>query len=203
MQIQQGVHLNGGLVLAELGPREQCQTQIDGCGIQRVEAVRQIYTKWIVDVERPRDTDQGMREVGVDAPVVGVIGVGQRGARHAAVEAHGRACHPKNASRLLCRADHPGKSVERRPSIDTGPNTRSPAASHHRRSAPHTGETHDPAGSPAIEKTRFGPGSRTIVVHLRTGFRSQLPFKSRQVQNRRNHQQEKELSTGWISLAGH
>jgi hypothetical protein len=81
--------------------------------------------------------------------------------------------------------------------------TRNPAAGHHRRSAPHTGETRDPAESPAIERTRFGPRSRTMVARLGAGFQSRLPFKSRQGKNARSPQQKKGLSTGRRSLSGH
>jgi hypothetical protein len=79
VQIQQRVHLDGGLVLAEPGPRKQRQAEIDGGRIQRVEALRQIDTDWIAGVERSRDADQELREVGIDAPVAGVVGVSQRG----------------------------------------------------------------------------------------------------------------------------
>jgi len=88
VQIQQGVHLDGALVLAELGPREQRQTQVDRRGVQCVEAVRQVHADRIVGIEWAGDADQDLREVGVDPPVVALVGIGQRGARHAATEAH-------------------------------------------------------------------------------------------------------------------
>jgi hypothetical protein len=88
VQIQQGVHLDGGLVLTKFGPREQRQAQVDGRGIQSVKAVLQVDAHRIAGVERPGDADQDLSEVGVNAPVMRVVGVGQRGARHAAVEAH-------------------------------------------------------------------------------------------------------------------
>lgn len=78
MQIQQSVHLDGGFVLAEFRPREQRQTQIDGRGIERIQAVRQIEAKRIVNIEWPCDADQDLREIGIDAPVVALVGVGQR-----------------------------------------------------------------------------------------------------------------------------
>jgi hypothetical protein len=88
VQIQQSVHLDGGFALAKLGPREQRQAQIDGRGIQRVETVCQVDTDGIVGVERTGDADQYLREVGVDAPVVSLVGVGRRGARHPAAKSH-------------------------------------------------------------------------------------------------------------------
>ena len=38
VQIQQGVHLDGGLALAKLRPRKQRQAQVDGSGVQRIRA---------------------------------------------------------------------------------------------------------------------------------------------------------------------
>jgi len=87
-QIQQGVHLDGALVLAELGPREQRQAQVDGRGVQRVEAVRQVHADGIARIKWPGDADQDLREVGIDPPVMALIGIGQRGARHPAAKAH-------------------------------------------------------------------------------------------------------------------
>src|ERR1035437_2147755 len=88
MQIQQGVHLDGALMLAKLGPWEQRQAQVDGRGIQRVEAVRQVHADGIAGIKWPGDTDQDLREVGIDPPVMALVGIGQRGARHPATEAH-------------------------------------------------------------------------------------------------------------------
>ena len=82
------VHLDGGLVLPEFGPREQGQAQIDGRGIQCIETLRQIDADWIAGVERSRDPDQNLGEVGKDAPVVRLVGVGQSGTRHLATKAH-------------------------------------------------------------------------------------------------------------------
>ncbi len=87
VQVEQGVHLDGGFVLPELRPREQRQTQIDGRGIQRVEAVVEIHTDGIGGIEGPRDADQHVREVGEDAPVMRLVGVGQRRTRHLSTEA--------------------------------------------------------------------------------------------------------------------
>jgi len=88
VQIQPGVHLDSGFALAKLGPREQRQAQIDGRGIQRIETVRQVHADRIVGVEWPGDADQHLREIGVDAPVVALVGVSQRGARYPAAKSH-------------------------------------------------------------------------------------------------------------------
>ena len=74
--------------MAELSPGEQGEAQIDSGRIQRVQTVIQFHTDWISGIQRPCDTDQHLREVSVDAPVMRVIGVGQCGTRDTAVETH-------------------------------------------------------------------------------------------------------------------
>lgn len=88
MQIQQRVHLDCGFVLSEFGPGKQRKTQVDGGRVQRVQTLLQLHADRIRCIERPREADQNLCEVGVDAPVMRVIGVGQRGACHPAVKTH-------------------------------------------------------------------------------------------------------------------
>ena len=88
VQVQQRVHLDGGLVLAELGPREQRQAQVDGGRVQRVQAVVQIHADRIGGIQRPGDADQAPARSRRRCASLRVVGVGQRGARHAAAEAH-------------------------------------------------------------------------------------------------------------------
>jgi hypothetical protein len=54
------------------------QAQIDSSRIQRVDRLLQIDTKGFVDIERPRDADEALREIGVDAPVAHRIRIGER-----------------------------------------------------------------------------------------------------------------------------
>ena len=75
-QIQQGVHLDSGLVLAELGPREQRKTQVNGRRIERVKIVIQFETDRIFGMKGPRYPDQIVCEVGEDAPVVLFVSIG-------------------------------------------------------------------------------------------------------------------------------
>jgi hypothetical protein len=82
------MHFDGGFVLSKLRPGEQRQTQIDGGGVQRIEALVEIHTNGIGGAEGARDANQNMREVGEDAPVARLVGVGQRGPRHLAMETH-------------------------------------------------------------------------------------------------------------------
>ena len=88
VKIKESVHLHGSLVLPESGPREQRQAQIDGRGIERVQALRQIDTDRIADVKRSCDPDQNLSEVGVDAPVMRFVGIAQSRPRHLAAQAH-------------------------------------------------------------------------------------------------------------------
>ena len=85
-QIQQGVHLHGGFVLAEPGPRKQRQTQIDGGRIQSIQARFQIDTHRLSDLQSARSRNQSVGEVGEDAPVARFVRVRQRRARHLAPE---------------------------------------------------------------------------------------------------------------------
>ena len=88
VQVQQRVHFESGFVLSKLRPGKQRQAQIDGGGVQCVQAVVEIHTDGIDGAEGPRNADQDLREVGKDAPVTRLVGVGQGGARHLALEAH-------------------------------------------------------------------------------------------------------------------
>jgi hypothetical protein len=88
MQVEQRVHLYRAFALAESGPRKQCEAQIDGGRIERVQALIEVYADCIGGVERTRDVDQDMREVGEDAPVAQLVSVGQSGTGNLATKAH-------------------------------------------------------------------------------------------------------------------
>src|ERR1019366_2324111 len=53
-----------------------------------IQALVQIDADGIARIERASDGDQDLRKVGVDPPVTRFVGIGQRGARHVAAEAH-------------------------------------------------------------------------------------------------------------------
>ena len=72
-QLQQRVHLEGGLVPAELGPGEQREAQIDGGRVQSVETLIEIHADRIAGVQRPRDANQDLGEIGIDPPVAEAI----------------------------------------------------------------------------------------------------------------------------------
>jgi len=88
VQVEQRMHLDRAFVLAESGPRKQRKAQVDGGRVQRVQALIQLDADRIGEVKRSRDVDQNLSEVGEDAPVMRVIGIGQGGARHPPVKAH-------------------------------------------------------------------------------------------------------------------
>ena len=79
-QIEQGVHLDGGLVGSKPGPGEQRQAEVDGGGVQGLHGVIEIETERLVGLQGSGDADQYLSEVGEDAPVVRLVGVGQGGA---------------------------------------------------------------------------------------------------------------------------
>ena len=87
-QVQQRVHFHDSLALAELGPREQLQAQVDGGRVQRVETLIEIHADRIAGIQGPRDANQDLGEIGIDPPVARLVGVGQGGARDVAAESH-------------------------------------------------------------------------------------------------------------------
>ena len=55
---------------------------------QRVETLIEIHADRIAGVQRPRDANQDLGEIGIDPPVARLVGVGQGGARDVAAESH-------------------------------------------------------------------------------------------------------------------
>ncbi len=86
-QIEQRMQLDGGLGGAKMRPGKQGRTEIGGGRVQGIERVVESEADGFLDVEWASDGDQQLREVSEDAPVVGFIGVGQRGARDLAAQA--------------------------------------------------------------------------------------------------------------------
>ena len=81
------MQLDGSLVGPKASPREHRQAEVDGSGVQGIHGVVEVQAERLVGVDRPRDVDEYLREVGEDAPVVCLVGVGQRGARDLAAKA--------------------------------------------------------------------------------------------------------------------
>src|SRR3990172_7032432 len=86
-KIQKRMQLHRRLAFAKLCPRKQGQTQVDGGGVQRIDAVIQIDTEGIVGVELSGSGNQNLCEVPIDAPVADTIGMCQGVARYFAPNA--------------------------------------------------------------------------------------------------------------------
>ena len=87
-QIQKGVEFDGGLPLPESRPRKKGKTQVDRRGVEGVHRLLQFHCKGIVDVQAPGGPDQDLGEVGVDAPVAILVGLGQGGSGDPSPDAH-------------------------------------------------------------------------------------------------------------------
>ncbi len=62
--------------------------EIDGGGVERIDGLVEIDAESVIDVQAPGDADQAFSEVGMDAPVAQLVGVGRGGARYMAPDAH-------------------------------------------------------------------------------------------------------------------
>src|SRR5260370_21653946 len=80
--------LMAALWAPKASPGEHRQAEVDGSGVQGTHDVGEVKAERLVGVDRPRDVDEHLREVGEDAPVVCLVGIGQRGARDLAAKAH-------------------------------------------------------------------------------------------------------------------
>jgi len=87
-QIQQGVHLHRRLGRAEVRPRENRQTQIDGCRVERIGRIGQLQTEAIVGVKLPGLDDQTLGEFGMNAPIARLVGICQCRTPHWFAKAH-------------------------------------------------------------------------------------------------------------------
>lgn len=76
-QIDQGMELDGSFASAELRPREEFQTKIDGGGIEGVDGLIQLDSEPILRIEFARVGNEDVREIGIDVPVAILIGLGQ------------------------------------------------------------------------------------------------------------------------------
>ena len=76
-QIQKRVQFDRGLGTTELGPRENRQTQIDGCGIERVDGLIEFDAEVLVHVKSSRSVDKAVGKLRVNAPVSYAVGIGQ------------------------------------------------------------------------------------------------------------------------------
>jgi hypothetical protein len=86
-QIEQRVQFQSVLRGTEVGPGKQCHAQVDGSGVEGIDGVGQVEPQVFVAVQPSRFYNQRLREITVDTPVAGLIGIGQRAARNLAADA--------------------------------------------------------------------------------------------------------------------
>ncbi len=80
LQAQQGVEFDRRFVSAESGPRKERQAQVDGCGVQCIGGLLKLGGKRFVGVESGGLLNEDLSEIGEDAPVARLVGVGERAA---------------------------------------------------------------------------------------------------------------------------
>lgn len=76
-KIDLGVHLDAGLGLTEVSPREKRQRQIDRGGIQGIDRVVEFDAKILVDVEWPCLANETLGQVLPNPPVARFVGFGK------------------------------------------------------------------------------------------------------------------------------
>jgi len=81
-QVEQRMQFDRSLGRAKRRPRKHRQTQIYRGGVECINRLVQIDAKGFVRVKLPGDSNQALREVGIDSPVSRCIGVGQSVARY-------------------------------------------------------------------------------------------------------------------------
>ena len=77
-QINECMHLDRCLGLAELGPREQRKTQIDGCRIKGIQWLCKFDSYLFTLIKPLRHADQDVAKVLKDAPISEFVGIGLR-----------------------------------------------------------------------------------------------------------------------------
>ena len=74
--------------MAEAGPGEHGQTQVDGGGVEGIDGIIEFQPQVLVGIQGSGQADEGVGEVGVEAPVALPVGMGQGIAGHAAAQPH-------------------------------------------------------------------------------------------------------------------
>jgi len=87
-QVEQRVQLDSPLSLAESGPREEGEAQIDGGGVEGIGRFVQIGDEAVVGIEILGDANQRVCKVGEDAPIPMFVGIRQRASGDPATDSH-------------------------------------------------------------------------------------------------------------------
>src|SRR5712664_490765 len=87
VNLEQGVKFDAAFGPAELGPGKERETKIDGGGVERISRGVEFQAEVGADIQRSGDLNQTLSEVGINSPVAGLVGVGQRGPLAGTMEA--------------------------------------------------------------------------------------------------------------------
>jgi hypothetical protein len=87
-QIEKGMEFDRSLALAKLGPGEERQAQVDRCRIEGEDCFLEPQADIFVAVNSPGFGEEHLREIGIDPPIAGFVGVGQVASRDTATDAH-------------------------------------------------------------------------------------------------------------------
>ena len=85
LQIHQRVEFDGPFGFAKLGPRKQRETQVDGGGVERVNRRVEVEPDVFVQIKLFGLLDEDLSEVGIDAPIALVVGMGEVAVRNRTV----------------------------------------------------------------------------------------------------------------------
>jgi len=77
-QIEKRVELDRAFALAENRPRKKRQTDVERGRIEGIDGVLQFQSQILVGVKSPGLGDEDLSEIGIDAPIASLVGVGQR-----------------------------------------------------------------------------------------------------------------------------
>ena len=88
VQVQQGVQFDGAFALSEFGHWEKRQAKIDQCGIQGVDVCCRSTPMGSFGIQRSGCGDEHLGEIGIDAPISHLVGIGQGVARDLAAKTH-------------------------------------------------------------------------------------------------------------------
>jgi len=88
VQIQERVEFDGGFALLERCPWEDREAEIDGGRVEGIDGLVEIDAKVVLGVQAAGDVDEGLGEIGVDAPIAPFVGIGQGGAGDMSPDAH-------------------------------------------------------------------------------------------------------------------
>ena len=100
---------------AKASPGEQRQAQVDGGGIEGIDGGVEIGADGLVSVHRAGDANEYLRQVFPNAPVMSLVGVGQRRTRDASPESQmvKPVCHRTQAGFDVTKALAPRQLGER------------------------------------------------------------------------------------------